>query len=59
MSMEVAIIVVAMINGLFGVLILVQGKRTHDTFNSRMDQFIELIKETSYAEGKKAGKDGK
>jgi len=52
-----ALIIVALINGIFGVLILIQGKRTHDTFNSRMDQFIALIKKTSFAEGQKARKD--
>lgn len=46
--------------GVFGTLALgilnhFHVKRVHDTFNSRMDEFLKLTAKTSRAEGKAEG----
>lgn len=54
-------IIVALIVGGFstipGILTYIQGIKTHDTFNSKMDAMLELTKRSSFAEGRKAEKD--
>ena len=38
---------------ILGIATLVQGIKTHATFNSKMDKLLKLTADSSYAEGKK------
>ena len=42
---------------LLAVATLVQGVRTHRTFNSKMDAMLKLTRESSFAAGRKAEAD--
>jgi hypothetical protein len=42
---------------LIGIAILRQGKRTHSTFNSKMDDMLRLTEKAAFAAGRKAEKD--
>lgn len=50
-------IVAALPPTILAVATLIQGIRTHQTFNSKMDAMLELAKKASFAEGQKAEKD--
>lgn len=40
-----------------GIATLIQGIRTHKTFNSKMDAMLELVRKAAYAKGRKDEKD--
>jgi hypothetical protein len=42
---------------LMGLATLIQGIRTHKTFNSKMDAMLELTEKAAFAAGQKAGKE--
>ncbi len=42
---------------ILGIATLIQGIRTHRTFNSKMDKMLELTAKSSFAEGAKYQKD--
>ena len=46
-----------LISGIFGLLIMYQGKKTHQTFNSKMDKLLALTDTAAFARGKKYQKD--
>lgn len=50
-------IVAALPPTILAVATLIQGIRTHQTFNSKFDAMLELAKKTSFAEGQKDEKD--
>jgi len=53
----IAAFVSPLISGLFGWLILRQGRKTHDTFNSKMDALLTLTDIAAFARGRKAESD--
>lgn len=42
---------------LLGIATLYQGRKTHLTFNSKMDAMLKLTEKSSFAEGVKAEKE--
>jgi hypothetical protein len=56
MNIDWTQIIVTIISAL---VILWQGRRTHNTFNSKMDKMLKMNKKASFAAGRKAEKDSK
>lgn len=52
--MELATATILLINALLGLATLIQGVRTHRTFNSKMDAMLELTRRSAFAAGEKA-----
>lgn len=50
-------IVAALPPTILAIATLIQGIRTHQTFNSKMDAMLELAKQAGFAEGQKSEKD--
>ena len=46
-------IVGPLVSGIFGFLIMLQGKNTHETFNSKMDRLLILTDQAAFARGQK------
>ena len=59
--MDWTIIVVAAIAAIpptiFSIATLMQGRRTYETFNSKMDDMLRLTKETAFAAGVEHARD--
>jgi len=58
MSDAVIVGIVAAIPGvIMGIATLIQGFRTHATFNSKMDLMLKTVRDAAFAEGQKQEKD--